>query len=109
MCKVRAAQEGMSTYYATTSQEHVKMTQNIYFGTVIISLIKAIGFSLIKSSINNLIVNMNYTSRFDYPVNKHSINLKPKIIMLYFILPYHLLFTFLKRCDCTLQNFDFVN
>lgn len=75
----------MNSYYATTPQEHVKMTQNIYFGTVIISLRKVIGFSLIKSSINNLIVKMNYISRFDYSVNKHSINLRPKIIALYFM------------------------
>jgi len=69
----------MCTYYVTTLQEYVKMTQIIYFGTVIISLREVIGFSLIKSPINNLLVNMNYKSRFDYPVNKHSINLRVRI------------------------------
>jgi len=77
---VHAAKEGMCTYYVTTLQEYVKMTQIIYFGTVIISLEKVTGFSLIKSPTNNLlIVNINYISRFDYPVNKHSINLRVRI------------------------------
>lgn len=84
---MRVAKEGMSICYVTTLQKYAKMMQIIYFGIVIISLRKVIGFFLIKFPTNSLIVlNMNYILRFDYLVNNNSINLKLKNIMLHFIL-----------------------